>query len=637
MSGYGRLLIACLLLACPALALAQSLNGLRQAVGADEATWSRAVKYTVTTLKETTPMTNGVVWALAKVMAVETLRPAESGSLAPDAATAQRIGDLLTQAEGYLAPPDPMRPPLPVPPLPPPAGTTGNRALAALRQGPTPHAAKALIDIGTASPAVFPSVVMVLMGAPYPEFVPLAEKALSEHCGGDTEATLIDRVASGQITLRYSEAAILLFLLRPDNFANVQARLLRSEAVAGRRLLHVLPRILISGTDESLAQQAALTLADRSQLTVPGGTEWTLTRKVALYRAWRDLSPERKALPPLLAPDWDRDDPIVAALQSEYEAQGRANPAQALSNVGGAPKARQAALRALIFENTEATWQTILAHLERETDWSVLGYVLSLTGTCAPERVPTLHDSLVRRLRLEGEAGRRQLALALIDAREREGVTAVAAIAGDIDRPWFCSLFQDLARGQNEPLKWQTPSFAAIRNSITAYGQLDRDGAVAFYRPLLASERPRQREVAVYALGELKVAEAIPELLAVLRPDTEDCMVAGSVCVALGKMGTAAAHEALIGLLSHPNVTDSMAWSIAVVMNSICGQPGRGPTGTWENGTWWTEADIPRVAAARFAPALLAYADRTQDERTARELRGRAGVAGASRTERGTD
>ncbi|MEN6545894.1 MAG: hypothetical protein ABFE07_07635, partial [Armatimonadia bacterium] len=410
-----------------------------------------------------------------------------------------------------------------------------------------------------------------------------------------------------------------------DNFSNVHSTILRDwERWTGPRLLHILPQLVLSYHEDTVASEAARTLAAVARLAPEGG-EWTMTRRAETYRAWRNRPAEQQAgLPPFIAPDWDVNDPVVAALIREYEAMTRPDYARMLVDVWGPAKIRQGALRALIFEDTDDAWQTVLDHTERETNWSVIGYGLWLAETCAPTRAPALRERLVRRLRLEGAGGVQQLALAVTEAKDREAVVALAKLGADVDRDGLCAVFQDIARAQTEGLNWQMRSFAAIRNTITAYGELDHDGAVVFYRSLLASDRARQREVGVYGTGELKVVEAIPELLAVLVPETENCMVASSVCVALGKLGPPVAHEALAGLLARPDTSNRMSWEVSVVMGSVCGEAVRSPFGTWENGTWCTVAGDPRAAAVIFGRAMDAYAGRTTDARTAAGLRGRA-------------
>lgn len=457
---------------------------------------------------------------------------------------------------------------------------------------------------------------------------PLAEHLLATHHGGDTEATVIGWVISGHMPIRHREAAGLLYLMRPDNFWNVRSGILRKwQQWTGPRLLHILPQMVLSCRDEAVARAAARALAEVAGLTVPGEGEWTTARQAAAYRAWRDLPAEqRPALPPLIAADWDRVDPVVAALQRESEALTQVDYARVLSNVGGPAKPRQAALRALIFEGADATWQVVLSHVERETDWSVIGYALGLSDACLPERVETLRAALVQRLRSEGEEGVRQLVLGLTEAQDREEVSAMAKLGAEVDRGRLCRIFQDIAFAQTQPLNWQMRSFAALRNTITAYGEIDRDGAVAFYQSLLQSARPRVREVGVYGCGDLHVAEAVPELLAALVPENENCMVASSVCVALGKIGSPEAYEALIAMLGRTDMDDRRRHAVATVMTSICGSPGRSPDGTWANGTWYTVTPDRDEVGPKFAKALRQAADQATDERGARMLGGRANM-----------
>ncbi|MEN6546551.1 MAG: hypothetical protein ABFE07_10950, partial [Armatimonadia bacterium] len=189
---------------------AQSLDGVRQAVDGDAAIWRQAVEAAVTRLQQTVPMTQRVVWALANIMQVETLRPVDATAAPPDDVKA-RILQLLAEAETYLAPGN-VPPPPPLPPLPP--LSTGNAALDALRRGPMPLAAKALVELGTSSPAVTNSVMIALAYKPYPEMTALAQQVLASHRGGDAEAVVISQIVGGSLRVPCPEAAGLLYLLR---------------------------------------------------------------------------------------------------------------------------------------------------------------------------------------------------------------------------------------------------------------------------------------------------------------------------------------------------------------------------------------------------------------------------------------
>jgi len=214
---------------------------------------------------------------------------------------------------------------------------------------------------------------------------------------------------------------------------------------------------------------------------------------------------------------------------------------------------------------------------------------VAMAAQIAPEHAEPISAAAAERIRAGGLDGIEQLNEAILAAEARETVAALAKLAKAVEAAQFRTLFESLAAGQTRRISWQLQGWRELRNSATAYGVLDHEQAVAFYRSLLKSSQPAIRGVGVYGCGELRVAEAVPELLTVVVPEDENCMVPSAVCVALGKIGTPSAHEALAGLLSRAGLPENSRLSIMTVMSCVCGHTGiRGPDGIWENGTWYS-------------------------------------------------
>jgi len=250
-------------------------------------------------------------------------------------------------------------------------------------------------------------------------------------------------------------------------------------------------------------------------------------------------------------------------------------------------------------------------------------YALMLTQELAPDHAEDLRQHLVARLGA-GNRGVRALVLAITEAGDKETVLGLASLADLIGKDDVCAAFEQIALGQRTPPHWQSDGFWAIRNTITAYGAIAPDRARAFFRSLLTHDQDPVRHVGIYGVGELRVAEAVPELLPLVTPEYENCFRADCVSVALAKISTPEAHQALLDMLAREPVDIRYAWEVAVSMCAVCGTEGRSPQGAWWNGCWATVPDDLPSVARRFADALNALAERTTDDRLAREARGRA-------------
>jgi len=605
----------------PALPEFVELAALAEALDGDAQQWTDALVDTVDWLKERAADGDGpAVEALLALVAVEGLRRAGPDVPLLDEAGRTALREALARAEERLRGVRQGPPPPPLPPRPPAANT----ALERLREGATPLAMVALLDLAAYSddPELLHTLAYAVRDKAYPEAEPFIEHVFAAHTGGDTEAGLADAIAGGGLAYRDAEAAGLLFLLRLDNFSNVQAGLLRNhERWTNARLLHVLPALVASYEDQWAAPEAALALARAAGTSLPEQA-LTLTDRAAVYRAWRDSAAVRP-VPPLIDPAWDRANPVVAALTEAAEGFSLERQRAVLLDAEAPPAARRAGARRLAFEGTEEGWQTLLELVDTEADEQLLAHVLMLAEELASERAPTLRERMAARLG-PGERGARTLTLAITEAKDEGTVRALASLGESLGRDEVCRLLEEIARGQRTPPHWQSQGFEPIRNTITAYGAVDLDRAQAFYRSLLSAHNEAVRRVGIYGAGELRVAEAAPELLPLVDPRYENCFRADCVIVALGKISTPEAHDALIDILAEETDNTRHAWEIMVVLCSVCGREGRSPQEAWWNGCWATVAeDLPTVGP-RIAAALDALADRSTDERLTREARGRA-------------
>jgi len=218
----------------------------------------------------------------------------------------------------------------------------------------------------------------------------------------------------------------------------------------------------------------------------------------------------------------------------------------------------------------------------------------------------------------------RRLAEAITAAEDRGALDYLLTLVEGADKATLCAAFGDVAKAQEQQVFWQYGSFRALRNSITAFVAVDRERAATFYQSLLDSGSQYQRQAGIYGVGELRLADTVGKLTALVDRETENSLYASAVCVALGKIGTTEAHDALIRMLLQEPIDVKQSWSVLVVMTEVCGEAGGGPRGEWWNGCWATVAADRPATAQGFAEAMNRLAELTTDERLAREARGRA-------------
>jgi hypothetical protein len=193
------------------------------------------------------------------------------------------------------------------------------------------------------------------------------------------------------------------------------------------------------------------------------------------------------------------------------------------------------------------------------------------------------------------------------------------------DSAALCASFEQVALDLKPGgMYFASREFAALRNSVNAYGVLDAKRASAFYRSLLAQPPGAVREAGIYGLGELRVADAVKDLRTVIVPDKENSFSPGSVSLSLGKIGTPEAYDLLESMLLDDPIVVKQSWTVLTVMDEICGRPAKSPPGSWSNGCWASVAEDRATVTNRFAAAMTKLAAKAGDERLAREARGRA-------------
>ena len=322
-------------------------------------------------------------------------------------------------------------------------------------------------------------------------------------------------------------------------------------------------------------------------------------------------------------PQWQLLDDSAATPDRDALPTAWEHQVQVAGSAEAPSEARQLAVLALIREGSADSWEVVEQVLEGTQDWRLLNEAQRAAASRDPARAEAIRRILGNSLGAEPAERARRLTEAILTAEDREALEYFTALAEAADKAALCTAFEAVALAQKEPVLYQFGSFAALRNSITAFGALDKDRAATFYRSLLDSANQRPRQAGVSAAGELRLADTVEKLMSLADRETG---FPGAVGVALGKIGTSEAHDALLKLLLQEPIDVKQSWSILDVMAEVCGKPGGSPPGSWRNGFWATVAEDVQATAERFAQAMNQLAERTTDERLAREARARAGL-----------
>jgi len=289
-----------------------------------------------------------------------------------------------------------------------------------------------------------------------------------------------------------------------------------------------------------------------------------------------------------------------------------------------AADARRLAIRALIRDGTEESWEVVKMALAGITDWAVLEDARQTAHAVDEAKGQYIAGVQQARLNAEPQQRTEQQILAILSVADRTGLDHLLALVDDHDAEALCARIEAFCRSYTMRAAGSRGEFARLRNVVNAFGALDTERAAAFFSNLLESPAGPVRQVGVYGVGELRVPGVVAKLRTMVVAEHEGFLSADSVCVALGKISTPEAHQALIDLLLQDPMEVRLAWAAMAAMTRVCGGLAGSPPGTWANGCWATVADGPVAVAERFAAALNTLADRTADERLAREARGRA-------------
>ncbi|MBT3382048.1 MAG: Ig-like domain-containing protein [Lentisphaerae bacterium] len=294
----------------------------------------------------------------------------------------------------------------------------------------------------------------------------------------------------------------------------------------------------------------------------------------------------------------------------------------ALLTPGSPAAARKIALRALVRDDGEESWAAVMHTLVNGEDWGLRAYTLTLVMEHYPDDTAEWCELFADTLPQDPFERGRILDDVISSVASREGIETMLAFVREVDRDSLFQAFERRARNcEDDQVCSQLRSFRAIRNSVNAYGILDPERSGTFYRSLLGGQTPSERAVAIYAVGELRVVGALTELTVAEPVHRENCFIASSVLIALGKLGTTEARDEVVRRLV-AGLGDRRTLSTArFVLYETCGRPGASPRGTWEIGTWVTVAADPRATAARFAQALNGAAENVTDEAQADGLR----------------
>jgi hypothetical protein len=287
---------------------------------------------------------------------------------------------------------------------------------------------------------------------------------------------------------------------------------------------------------------------------------------------------------------------------------------------------RRLIVRTLAAEDGDRAWRLLEQVLAGSTDWPLLDEMRRLTADQDPARAAMMQRVLEDSLGATPLERGRHLGEAAVAAESRETLDYFLSLADAADRDAMCAVFEETARAQDTRLFYQLPGFGALRNSIAAFTMVDRERAAAFYRALLDSPDQHQREAAIYGVSELRLADTVGKLMALVDREAENSSYPSAVCVALGKIGTPEGHDALIELLLQEPIHAKQSFAVLCVMAEVCGGLRGRPQGSWSNGLWATVAEDRSATAERFASAMNELAERTTDERLAGEARVRASL-----------
>jgi hypothetical protein len=221
---------------------------------------------------------------------------------------------------------------------------------------------------------------------------------------------------------------------------------------------------------------------------------------------------------------------------------------QVVQSEDARPETRRVALRALFREGSDESWQLVEAHLAGSSDWALLDELRRAAGTADHPRAAAVHRLLDQALGTDPEQRASRLAEAIAAVASRESVGFFTSLVDDPTRAAVCTRLEAVVAGQSQPVDFGSGPFWGLRNSVTALAALDAGRAASCCRALLNAPTPTGRQAGIYGVGELRLADTVDRLLGMVDRDAENSFSPSAVCVALGKIGTREAHDALVKL-----------------------------------------------------------------------------------------
>ncbi len=588
--------VAALFLATPVTAQeALNVPWLLQAVDADAATWSATVERCVTEFGAAAVTDRHVVDALGYLLRAEELRPVGADVPLPDAETLEQIRTLLTSADEFLGrhlrgevyrfPAQFAYPPAPPPPgvEPPPPG-------------PTPLALRALVDTGLQTDGwmVAERILVGCRWLPYQELAPLVERAaIVWHHQEAVEVIAQGRVRSGHV-----EAAGLLLLIHQRGWIGRESGLVTGwERWSDERVARGTPYMIAKCAGASDAGRLVRAFTQMTGRELPELEPWSLQRHREIYQAARDVVAELDdTLPPLIDPDWDPDAEVVAVLRGAwYETTLRAQ-IERVQDPAAEPRELRVALQRLLFEDTDESRAAVEEQVRVGERWLTIAWSLDLVEQLSPEWAAELRSVALDRL-LDDPEGAARLTEAIFEAKERRTIETLVSLTGAVDAAQMTDAFGELALAHRDLIHNNEMSFYPLRNAICAWGMIDHAEAAEFFLWLLSSDSEAQRNVGIFAVGELGAAEAVPGLVALMVPE-EQHAGASSIITALGKIDADVARDAIIEAIAALPEDREYCSSVTVVACRGCGINHYQGDRAWRFGMWGVVApDVPAFAA----------------------------------------
>jgi len=286
---------------------------------------------------------------------------------------------------------------------------------------------------------------------------------------------------------------------------------------------------------------------------------------------------------------------VVAVLRGAWYETTLQAQIERVQDPAAEPDEIRAALQRLLFEDTRECRAAIEEQVRTGERWLTTAWALDLVERLSPEWAADLRSVALDRLRADPEAAAR-LTEAILEADQRSTIETLASLTEAVDTSAMADTFSELALAHSEVIHNNRMSFYPLRNAICAWGLIDHPEAAEFFLELLGSDTDVQRNVGIFAVGELGVAEAVPELVALMVPE-EQHSGASSIITALGKIDADAARNAIVEAIPLLPEDREFCSSVLSVACRACGIATGSPPPSWRFGHWGRPApDIPAHA-----------------------------------------